>query len=65
MTNLEKIQQWINLNPQIQLAEIVSQITETLFLVSIDWVEGVELRNGGYDVEIGENDTITFLPHIR
>lgn len=65
MTNLEKIQQWVESNPDINSIEIIGEVTDTLFIMHIFFNEGVQYRSGLYDVEIDETDNITFLDHLR
>lgn len=65
MTNLEKIQSSIDSNADIKIAEFVGEINQTTFLYFIEWNEGIELRDGSYDVEIDENDVVTILDHLR
>lgn len=65
MTNLEKIQNHIDNHADIQTAEFVGEMNQSSFLYHIIWNEGIDLRSGGYDVEIDENDVVTILDHIR
>lgn len=65
MTNLDKIQNHIDNNADIEFADFVGEMNQSSFLYHIQWKEGVGLRNGSYDVEIDENDVVTILDHIR
>lgn len=64
MTNLEKIQNWIESDITI-LAYHISQFDENNFIVSLQFREGSEYNSGTYDFHIDENDTITFESHLR
>lgn len=65
MTNLEKIENWVESREDIIEYFDPFQIEENLYLVTLMFVEGSEYRSGGYDVRINDDDTITFLDHLR
>jgi hypothetical protein len=65
MTNLEKIQNWVDSREDIIEYFEPLQIEENLYLIDLMFVEGSEYRSGGYDVTINDDDTITFLDHLR
>jgi hypothetical protein len=65
MTNIEKIENWVTSREDIIEHFDVHQIEVNLFLVLLEFVEGSPYRSGGYDVTINDDDTITFLEHLR
>jgi hypothetical protein len=65
MTNLEKIETWVESREDIIEYFDPRQIEGNLYLVTLIFVEGSEYRSGGYDVTINDDDTITFLDHLR
>jgi hypothetical protein len=65
MTNLEKIQNWVESREDIIEYFEPAQIEGNLYLIDLMFVEGSEYRSGAYDVTINDDDTITFLDHLR
>jgi hypothetical protein len=65
MTNLEKIENWVASREDIIEYFDAFHIEGNLYLITLIFVEGSEYRSGGYDLTINDDDTITFLDHLR
>ena len=65
MTNIEKIENWVASREDIIEHFDPQQIEGNLYLVLLEFAEGSSYRSGGYDVTINDDDTITFLDHLR
>lgn len=65
MTNIEKIENWVATREDIIEHFDLKQIEGNLYLIDLMFVEGSPYRSGGYDVTINDDDTITFLDHLR
>jgi hypothetical protein len=65
MTNIEKIENWVASREDIIEHFDIRQIEGNLYLVTLIFSEGSPYRSGGYDVTINDDDTITFLDHLR
>ena len=65
MTNIEKIENWIVSRQDIIEHFDMYQIEDNLYLVTLIFEEDSSYRSGGYDVTINDDDTITFLDHLR
>ena len=65
MTNLEKIENWVESREDIIEYFDAFHIEGNLYLITLIFVEGSEYRSGGYDLTINDDDTITFLDHLR
>ena len=65
MTNIEKIENWVASREDIIEHFDIRQIEGNLYLVLLEFVEGSPFRSGGYDITINDDDTITFLDHLR
>jgi hypothetical protein len=65
MTNLEKIETWVASREDIIEYFDAFHIEGNLYLITLIFVEGSEYRSGGYDLTINDDDTITFLDHLR
>lgn len=65
MTNIEKIENWIATSEDIIEHFDLNQIEGNLYLVTLIFAEDSPYRSGGYDVTINDDDTITFLDHLR
>jgi hypothetical protein len=65
MTNKEKIENWAQSNSEILEFYFTSQIEDNLFLYDLLFIDDSEKRDGGYDISVNEDDTISYLEHIR
>ena len=65
MTNIEKIENWVATREDIIEHFDLKQIEGNLYLIDLMFVEGSPYRSGAYDVTINDDDTITFLDHLR
>ena len=61
---MNKIEQFLTDILTIKHFYQVSQIDETTFIYYIDFIDE-ELLDGIYDIKVNDDDTITYLRHIR
>jgi acyl carrier protein len=65
MTTQEKIESWIQSNPEIQEHYYVSKIEDNLYIYSLKFVEGSDKMSQSFDISVNEDDTISYLEHLR
>jgi len=65
MTNKEKIENWIQSNPEIQTYYFTSQIEDNLFLYDLIYIDELENNSSAYDISVNEDDTIYYIRHLR
>jgi hypothetical protein len=61
---MNNIEQFLTDNSTIKHFYQVSQIDETTFVYYIDFIDE-ELLDGIYDIKVNDDETITYLRHIR
>lgn len=65
MTNREKIENWVEANEELITFDYISQIEDNLFLYDLFFVESAGKRDGAYDISVNDDDTISYLEHLR
>jgi hypothetical protein len=65
MSNKEKIEQFLQNNPDINEWYWISTIEDNLFIYYIGFVDDADNLDGVYNCSVNEDDTIYYIRHIH